>query len=273
MSKLKYYKPRTPSLRHRVTVSRSTLHKGKPHKPLTKGLIKTGGRNNQGRITSYHRGGGAKRLYRFIDFKRNEDSNYIGKVIRLEYDPNRTAFIALVYSKETNSYKYIIAPEKLEIGSTIQSSHKSDISIVTGNTLKLKHLPVNIPIHNIELYPGKGGQLVRSAGTYAEIVKKGDDGYASVSLPSGEVRYIRLDCKATVGIVSNYNHKNIKLGKAGASRWLGKRPVVRGVAMNPVDHPHGGGEGKTSGGRPSVTPWGRPTKGYKTRKKPNPWIV
>lgn len=257
---LKAYKPVTPSMRELKTVIEPLLWKGKSMKSLTKGINKSGGRNNLGRITSYHRGGGHKRKYRFIDFQRNTFEE--GRVIRLEYDPNRTGFIALVQSAE-NKHSYILAPEGIQLGQNLISGQQGDIQV--GNTLPLKSIPIGTTIHNIELSPGKGGQLCRAAGAQAQLIKKNDNGYAMIRLVSGELRLISLECKATIGSVSNFDHKNINLGKAGRSRWLGRRPVVRGVAMNPVDHPHGGGQGKTSGGRPSVTPWGWSTKGMKTR--------
>ena len=268
---LKKYKPITPSLRERLIVKRTELWKGKPFKKLVKGLTKTGGRNNQGRVTMFHIGGGHKRLYRIIDFKRNL-FNISGKVIRVEYDPNRSCWIALIYY--TNGvFSYIIAPNGLAIGDIVVSGE--NVSIKLGNSLPLKKIPIGTLIHNIELKPGKGGQLSRSAGSYAQLIKKEASSYGMIRLPSGEQRLISLECMATVGTVSNLDNKNINLGKAGAKRWLNRRPVVRGVAMNPVDHPHGGGEGRTSGGRPSVTPWGKATKGKPTRspKKKNPFIL
>ena len=258
---LKTFKPDTPGKRGLVQVSRANLWKGKPQKALTVGLKKTGGRNNTGRITSWHKGGGHKRSYRLVDFKRQRH-NISAKVERIEYDPNRTAFIALIrYSDDVLSY--IIAPEKLDVGATVISGENVDIK--PGNSMPLRDVPIGTFVHNIELKPGKGGQLIRSAGSYAQLAGK-DSGFALLKLRSGEVRLVPLNCYVTIGVVSNTDQKNIKYGKAGRSRWLGRRPVVRGVAMNPVDHPHGGGEGKTSGGRHPVTPWGKPTKGKKTRK-------
>lgn len=257
---LKTYKPVTPSLRELKSVVEPTLWKGKPVKGLTRGLTQSGGRNNLGRITTFHRGGGHKRKYRFIDFQRKTFET--GTIVRLEYDPNRTAYLALVES-EANQYSYILAPNGIQAGQTITSSAGADIQV--GNTLPIKNIPIGSVLHNIELHPGKGGQLCRAAGAQAQLIKKNEDGYAMIRLVSGELRLISLECKATLGAVSNADHKNVNLGKAGRSRWLGRRPVVRGVAMNPVDHPHGGGQGKTSGGRPSVTPWGWSTKGLKTR--------
>jgi large subunit ribosomal protein L2 len=257
---LKQFNPITPSLRELVQVDRSDLWKGKPFKSLTKGLVKSGGRNNRGRITAWHIGGGHKKLYRVIDFKRSKQDIY-ATVERIEYDPNRTSFIALVRYDDAH-FAYILAPQKLNIGDKIISSETADIKI--GNCLSLKNIPVGTNIHNVEMKPGKGGQIARSAGSCVELVGK-DSGYAQIKLMSGELRIVPLECKGTIGVLSNSDQKNIKLGKAGRSRWLGRKPVVRGVAMNPVDHPHGGGEGKTSGGRHPVTPWGKPTKGKKTR--------
>jgi large subunit ribosomal protein L2 len=258
---LKKYKPTTPSNRGLVQVDRADLWKGRPHKPLTKGLTKTGGRNNLGRITSWHRGGGHKRLYRIIDFKRNR-FDIEAVVERIEYDPNRTAYIALIKYTD-GEFSYILAPSKLAVGNKVITSAKADIQ--PGNCMPLRSIPVGTQVHNIEMKPGKGGQIARSAGAYAQLAGK-DNGYAQIKLRSGELRIVPLDCVATIGIVSNLEHQNETIGKAGRNRWLGRRPVVRGVAMNPIDHPHGGGEGKTSGGRHPVTPWGKPTKGKKTRK-------
>ncbi len=258
---LKHFNPITPSQRGLVQVDRKELWSGKPEKSLTKGLISTGGRNNAGRITCRHKGGGHKRLYRIIDFKRSK-LNIFAQVLRLEYDPNRTAFIALIeYDDKERSY--IIAPNGIKIGDKIISSSDADIKL--GNSIPLKNIPVGTILHNIEMKPKKGAQLARSAGNFVTLVGK-DSGYAQLRMPSGELRIVSLECRGTVGSVSNPDQKNIKIGKAGRSRWLGIRPTVRGVAMNPVDHPHGGGEGKTSGGRHPVTPWGKPTKGKKTRK-------
>ena len=257
---LKTFNPTSPSRRHLVQVDRSDLHKGRPEKGLTEGLTKKGGRNNTGRITMRRQGGGHKRLYRKIDFKRSK-RDMDATVLRLEYDPNRTAFIALIEYKDGEK-SYILAPQRLAVGDRVSSSDKADVK--PGNTMSLRVMPVGTIIHNIELKPGKGGQIARSAGTYAQLVGR-DSGYAQVRLKSGEMRMVHQDCLATVGAVSNPDHMNIKLGKAGRKRWLGKRPQVRGVAMNPVDHPHGGGEGRTSGGRHPVTPWGKPTKGARTR--------
>ncbi len=257
---LKTFNPTSPSRRHLVQVDRSDLHKGRPEKALTEGLTKKGGRNNTGRITMRRQGGGHKRLYRQVDFKRAK-LDVEATVLRLEYDPNRTAFIALVEYKDREK-AYILAPQRLAVGDVVISSDKADVK--PGNTMPLRVMPVGTIIHNIEMKPGKGGQIARSAGTYAQLVGR-DGGYAQIRLKSGEMRMIHQSCKATVGAVSNPDHMNINLGKAGRKRWLGKRPQVRGVAMNPVDHPHGGGEGRTSGGRHPVTPWGKPTKGARTR--------
>ncbi|NKD54986.1 MULTISPECIES: 50S ribosomal protein L2 [unclassified Haematospirillum] len=258
---LKTFNPVTPSTRQLVLVDRSGLWKGKPVKSLTEGLTKSGGRNNTGRITSWQRGGGHKRRYRIVDFKRNEKLGMSATVERLEYDPNRTAFIALV-TYEDGKQAYILAPQRLKAGDVVVAAEKADIK--PGNAMPLKNMPVGTIVHNVEMKQGKGGQIARSAGSYVQLVGK-DAGYAQLRLSSGEVRLVRGECMATVGAVSNPDHQNINLGKAGRSRWLGRRPHVRGVAMNPVDHPHGGGEGRTSGGRHPVTPWGKPTKGKKTR--------
>jgi large subunit ribosomal protein L2 len=257
---LKQYKPTTPGQRQLVTVDRSELWKGKPEASLTEGLRKKGGRNNLGRITVRFRGGGHKRRYRMIDFKRNK-FDVAATVERLEYDPNRTAFIALV-RYEDGEKAYILAPQRLAVGDTVIAGEKVDIK--PGNALPLKNIPVGTVVHNVELKQGKGGQIARSAGTYVQLVGK-DQGYAQIRLSSGELRIVRGECMATIGAVSNPDQQNISLGKAGRTRWLGFRPHVRGVAMNPIDHPHGGGEGRTSGGRHPVTPWGKPTKGKKTR--------
>ena len=258
---LKTYKPTSPSRRNLVQVDRSELYKGRPEKSLTEGLSKKGGRNNMGRITARRKGGGHKRLYRMVDFKRSK-LDVLATVERIEYDPNRTAFIAfVVYADGEKSY--ILAPQRLAIGDKIISASAS-ADIKPGNTMPLRGMPVGTIIHNVEMKPGKGGQIARSAGGYAQLVGR-DGGYAQVRLKSGELRAIHQECRATVGAVSNPDHMNINLGKAGRKRWLGVRPSVRGVAMNPVDHPHGGGEGRTSGGRHPVTPWGKPTKGAKTR--------
>jgi large subunit ribosomal protein L2 len=258
---LKNFRPMTPSMRQLVLVDRSELHKGKPVKQLTKGLSKKGGRNNHGRITVRHRGGGHKRSYRTVDFKRRK-FDVPATVERLEYDPNRTAFIALL-KYDDGELAYILAPQRLNPGDQVIAGERADIK--PGNAMPMRNMPVGTVIHNIEMKPGKGGQLARSAGNYAQLIGK-DAGYALLRLSSGEQRMVRGECMATVGAVSNPDNKNINLGKAGRKRWLGRRPHVRGVAMNPVDHPHGGGEGRTSGGRHPVSPWGVPTKGKRTRK-------
>jgi len=258
---LKTYRPITPSLRQLVIVDRSQLWKGGPLKALTEGLNKTGGRNNNGRITTRHIGGGHKRRYRLIDFHRRK-ADVPATVERLEYDPNRTAFIALV-RYEDGEHAYILAPQRLKVGDSVVSG--SYVDIKPGNAMPLKNIPVGTIVHNVEMKPGAGGKIARAGGTFVQLVGK-DAGYALLRLASGEVRMVRGDCMASIGAVSNADEKNINLGKAGRKRWLGVRPTVRGVAMNPIDHPHGGGEGRTSGGRHPVTPWGKGTKGNKTRK-------
>lgn len=258
---LKKFKPYTPSRRHLVLVDKGELHKGRPVKTLTEGLKKKGGRNAAGRMTIRHRGGGHKQRYRFIDFKR-KNYDMPATVERLEYDPNRTAFIALI-KYENGDLAYILAPQRLKAGDVVVSGVKADIK--PGNAMQLKNIPVGTLVHNIELKPGKGAQLIRSAGTFAQIAGRDGD-YTQLKLKSGEMRVVRSECFATVGAVSNADHKNENSGKAGRSRWLGQRPHVRGVAMNPVDHPHGGGEGKTSGGRNPVSPWGYTAKGGRTRR-------
>lgn len=267
---LKTFKPATPGLRQLIIVDRSELYKGKPEKSLTVGLTKTGGRDNFGHVTSRRIGGGHKRKYRVIDFKRNK-FDCEATVERIEYDPNRTSFIALI-NYEDGEKAYILAPQRLKAGDKVVSSEKADIK--PGNAMPLRSMPVGTIVHNVELKVGKGGQLVRSAGCYAQVVGK-DGGYAQLKLSSGELRIVREECLATVGAVSNPDNQNVSLGKAGRARWMGARPVTRGVAMNPVDHPHGGGEGRTSGGRHPVTPWGKPTKGAKTRsnKKTDRFIM
>ena len=260
---LKNYKPTTPGQRQLVLVDRSGLYKGKPVKQLTEGLNKTGGRNNYGRVTARHRGGGHKRSYRKIDFKRNRYDEQ-AKVVRIEYDPNRTAFIALV-EYANGDLSYIIAPQRLAEGDVISSS-REQLDVKPGNAMPLSVMPIGTIIHNVEMKPGKGGQIARAAGTYAQLVGR-DQSYAMLRLKSGEMRMVRGECMATVGAVSNPDNMNQNFGKAGRMRWKGRRPVVRGVVMNPVDHPHGGGEGRTSGGRHPVTPWGKPTKGKRTRGK------
>ncbi len=259
---LKTFKPTTPGQRQLVLIDRGDLWKGKPEKSLTEGLTEKGGRNNHGRITARRRGGGHKRRYRVIDFKRRK-FDVPGTVERLEYDPNRSAFIALLRYAD-DELVYILAPQRLQAGDAVVSGEKVDIK--PGNAMPMKNIPVGTIIHNIEMKPGQGGKLARAAGTFVQLVGK-DAGYAQLRLSSGERRMARAECMATIGAVSNPDNKNQNMGKAGRSRWLGKRPSVRGVAMNPVDHPHGGGEGRSSGGRDPVTPWGVPTKGKRTRKK------
>ena len=257
---LKQFNPVTPSLRGTVLINRSELWKGKPIKTLTEGKHRTGGRNNHGRTTSFFRGGGHKQTYRFVDFKRRK-FDMSATVERIEYDPNRSAFIALVKYDDAE-LAYILAPQRLKSGDKIVAGQKVDIK--PGNAMPLSGMPVGTIVHNVELKIGGGGKMARAAGTYAQLVGK-DSGYAQIKLQSGELRMVRAECMATVGAVSNPDRQNEKLGKAGRNRWLGRRPHNRGVVMNPVDHPHGGGEGRTSGGRHPVTPWGKPTKGYKTR--------
>ena len=259
---LKTYRPVTPSMRQLVLVDRSELWRGKPVKALTEGLSKSGGRNNLGRITAWHRGGGHKRRYRLIDFKRRK-FGVPGLVERLEYDPNRSAFIALIKYAD-DELAYILAPQRLQPGDRVIADERVDVK--AGNAAPLKNSPIGTILHNVELKPGKGGQLARSAGTYVQLVGRDSD-HAQLRLSSGEIRRVRAECMASIGAVSNPDHQNINYGKAGRMRWLGRRPTVRGVAMNPVDHPHGGGEGRTSGGRHPVTPWGKPTKGARTRSK------
>jgi large subunit ribosomal protein L2 len=257
---LKHFNPTSPSRRGLVLVDRSELHKGRPEKSLVEGLNKSGGRGGGGRIAVRFRGGGAKRLYRIVDFKRRK-WGIAATVERLEYDPNRSAFIALVKYAD-GELAYILAPQRLAVGDEVIAAEKVDVK--PGNAAPLRGLPIGAIIHNVELKPMKGGQIARSAGAYAQLVGR-DAGYAQIRLNSGELRMVPDGCMATVGAVSNPDHMNEVLGKAGRVRHKGRRPHVRGVAMNPVDHPHGGGEGKTSGGRHPVTPWGKPTKGRKTR--------
>ena len=266
---LKQYKPVTSSQRGLVLVDRSELWKGKPVKALTEGLTGKGGRNNAGRITVRRRGGGHKRRYRIVDFKRRK-LDMAATVERLEYDPNRSAFIALI-RYEDGELAYILAPQRLRAGDQVISGNRVDIK--PGNCMPMENIPVGTIIHNIEMKPGRGGQIARSAGTYAQLVGK-DSGFAQLRLSSGEVRMVPAKCVATIGAVSNPDNQNTNKAKAGRNRWLGKRPSVRGVAMNPVDHPHGGGEGRSSGGRHPVTPWGVPTKGKRTRgKKPSDKLI
>lgn len=259
---IKVVKPTSPGRRFQTYLTFDELTDKEPEKSLVVSLPKSGGRNNLGRITARHRGGGHKRKYRIIDFKRDKDG-IPAKVAAIEYDPNRSAHIALLHYVDGEK-RYILAPNNLKVGDTVISG--SGVEVRTGNALPLREIPLGTHVHNIELYPGHGGQLARGAGTYAQVMAK-EGKYAQVKLPSGEVRMILLECKATIGQVGNLDHENVSIGKAGRSRWMGRRPKVRGVAMNPVDHPHGGGEGKSSGGRHPVTPWGVPTKGYKTRKR------
>ena len=257
------FKPTSPGLRDMAVSSFEEITKTQPEKSLTVSVKRSGGRNSQGRITIRHRGGGAKRKYRIIDFKRDKDG-IPGRVASIEYDPNRTSNIALINYVDGEK-RYILAPHNLKVGDMIESGEQSDIKI--GNCLKLKDMPVGTTVHNIELQPGKGGQLVRSAGTSAQLMAK-EGLFAQLKLPSGEFRLIRVECRATIGQVGNISHELITIGKAGKTRHLGFRPAVRGSAMNPVDHPHGGGEGRTGIGKPSpVTPWGKPALGLKTRKK------
>jgi large subunit ribosomal protein L2 len=257
---LKQYNPTSPGRRTLVLIDRSELHKGRPEKSLVEGLTKSGGRGGGGRIAVRFRGGGHKKLYRVIDFKRRK-FDVVGTVQRIEYDPNRTAFIALVQYAD-GELAYILAPQRLKAGDEVVASEKADVK--PGNAMPLRGMPIGTIIHNVELKPLKGGQIARSAGAYAQLVGR-DSGYAQIRLNSGELRMVMDTCMATVGAVSNQDHMNEVLGKAGRARHKGRRPHVRGVAMNPVDHPHGGGEGRTSGGRNPVTPWGKPTKGARTR--------
>ena len=260
---IKRYNPTSPGRRHMTVSTFEEITKKKPERSLVVILKKNSGRNNEGRITVRHRGGANKRKYRIIDFKRDKD-NVPAKVAAIEYDPNRTANIALLHYRDGEK-RYIIAPHGLQVGDTVVSGE--DVDIKVGNALPLRNIPTGTIIHNIELYPGRGGQLVRAAGNAAQLMAKEGD-FAQIRLPSGEVRMVRLECRATIGQVGNLDHENISIGKAGRKRHMGIRPTVRGSAMNPVDHPHGGGEGKAPVGRPApVTPWGKPTLGYKTRKK------
>jgi large subunit ribosomal protein L2 len=267
---IKKLSPTSPARRYQTYLTNDDLTTDRPHKPLLTSKKRAGGRNNLGKMTVRHRGGGHKRHYRIIDFKRDK-FGVPGKVATIEYDPNRSARIALINYADGEK-RYIIAPAGLQVGQTIVSGPEADI--LTGNALPIKNIPLGTQIHNIELKPGKGGQMARSAGSFAQLVAR-DGEVAQLRLPSGEIRTVSVNCMATVGQVGNVERENVSLGKAGRSRWLGKRPAVRGVAMNPVDHPHGGGEGKTSGGRHPVTPWGQPTRGYKTRnnKRTDKFIV
>jgi len=258
---LKTYNPTSPGRRQLITTDRSELWTGKPVKTLTEGLTKKGGRNNAGRITAFHRGGGHKRSYRIVDFRRTRWDD-VATVERLEYDPNRTAWIALL-KYEDGELAYIVAPQRLAAGDKVVSTLGS-ADVKPGNAMPLERMPVGTIVHNVEMKPRKGGQIARSAGTYAQYVGR-DAGWAILRLNSGEQRRVHGTCLATVGAVSNQDHANTSIGKAGRARWLGHKPVNRGVTMNPVDHPHGGGEGRTSGGRHPVSPWGKPTKGKRTR--------
>ncbi len=267
---IKKLTPTSPARRYQTYLTNDELTTETPHKPLLDSKKRTSGRNNNGRITVRHRGGGHKRHYRIIDFKRDK-FGIPGKVATIEYDPNRSARIALINYADGEK-RYILCPVGLTVGQEIVSGPESDI--LTGNALPIKNIPLGTQIHNIEMRPGKGGQMARSAGSFAQLVAK-EGGNAQLRLPSGEIRIVTIDCMATIGQVGNVEHENVSLGKAGRTRWKGIRPTVRGVAMNPVDHPHGGGEGKTSGGRNPVTPWGKPTRGYKTRnnKRTDKFIV
>src|SRR5271166_4253991 len=267
---IKSYNPTTPTRRFQTVVSREDITKQTPEKSLVVGGRKTGGRNSTGRVTSRFRGGGHKQAYREIDFKRDK-FGILAKVAAIEYDPNRSARIALLHYVDGEK-RYILSPAGLQVGRTVKSGPEADILV--GNSLPLKNIPAGTVVHNIELKPGKGGQMARSAGAQAQLVSREGD-FAFLKLPSGETRKVLIDCAATIGQVGNVEHENVSLGKAGRSRWLGRRPHNRGVSMNPVDHPHGGGEGKTSGGRHPATPWGQPTRGYKTRnnKRTDKFIV
>ncbi len=267
---IKTYRPVTPTRRFQTSVSRDDITKDKPEKSLVAGKQRTGGRNSLGLVSIRFRGGGHKKSYRNIDFKRDK-TGIPAKVAAIEYDPNRSARIALLHYADGEK-RYIIAPAGLEVGRTVSSGAEADILV--GNALPLKNIPAGTVVHAIELRPGKGAQMARSAGTQAQLVSKEGE-YALLKLPSGEIRRVHVDCMASVGQVGNVDHENVSIGKAGRTRWLGRRPHNRGVTMNPVDHPHGGGEGKTSGGRNPVTPWGQPTRGFKTRnnKRTDKWIV
>jgi len=268
---VKKFRPLTPTLRYKTLPDFSELTTNRPEKSLTERKRSTGGRNNQGRISAWQRGGGHRRKYRIIDFRRRK-LNIPARVATIEYDPNRSARIALL-SYADGEKRYILAPLGLKVGDTVMAGPEADVR--PGNALPLRNIPLGTGVHNLELIPGKGGQVARGAGSECQLVAK-EGNYAQVKMPSGEVRMFHLDCYCTIGQVGNLDHENIVIGKAGKSRWLGRRPTVRGVAMNPIDHPMGGGEGKSSGGRHPTTPWGKPTKGYKTRKKnklSNRWIV
>ena len=259
---IKKHKPTSPGRRFSTWSDRAEVTRSEPEKSLVRGLTKSGGRNSYGRITSRHRGGGAKRKYRIIDFKRTKDG-IPAKVASIEYDPNRTAYIALLHYADGEK-RYILAPSRLRLGATVVSGANADI--VVGNALPLRNIPTGTVVHNVELEPGRGGQMGRSAGTSIQLMAKEGE-HATLRLPSGEMRMVSVDCRATVGTIGNVEHQNIDIGKAGRNRHKGKRPQTRGTAMNPVDHPHGGGEGSTTPGRHPVTPWGVPTLGYPTRKK------
>jgi len=259
---MKKYKPTTPTLRYRTVTDFTGLTKKTPEKSLLQPIKKSGGRNNAGRMTMRRMGGGHKRRYRNVDFKRDK-FDIPAKIVSVEYDPNRSAFISLLHYRDGEK-RYILAPHGIKIGDTVISGPGVDIH--PGNALPLEKIPTGLFVHNIELIRGRGGQMARSAGSYAQLMAK-EGNYALLRLPSCEIRMVRKECYATIGQVSNVEHENVSLGKAGRARWLGRRPKVRGVAMNPIDHPLGGGEGRSSGGRHPVTPWGKPTKGYKTRKK------
>lgn len=259
---LKSFKPNTPGQRFKTVNSFNEVTASKPERSLLEPLSKSGGRNNNGRVTSRRRGGGHKRAYRIIDFKRNK-FDIPAKVASIQYDPNRSAFIALLNYVDGEK-RYIIAPLGLKVNDTVVSGENVDVRV--GNAMPLANIPLGTTVHNVELKAGKGGQMARSAGMGVQLMAR-EGHYATLRMPSGEVRMVRVECRATIGQVGNLDHENIKIGKAGRSRWLGRRPKVRGVAMNPIDHPMGGGEGKSSGGRHPSTPWGKPTKGYKTRKK------
>jgi large subunit ribosomal protein L2 len=267
---IKSFRPTTPTRRFQTYVTRENITKDRPEKSLVEGKKRTGGRDSRGRISSRFIGGGAKQAYRLIDFKRDK-IGVTAKVASIEYDPNRSARIALLHYTDGEK-RYIIAPVGLEVGRTVTSGPEADILL--GNALPLKNIPGGTVVHNIELRPGKGAQMARSAGAQAQLISK-EGGIALLKLPSGEIRRVPVECMATIGQVGNVEHENVSLGKAGRSRWLGRMPHNRGVTMNPVDHPHGGGEGKTSGGRHPVTPWGQPTRGFKTRnnKRTDRWIV
>ncbi|MFH1574834.1 MAG: 50S ribosomal protein L2 [Acidobacteriota bacterium] len=258
---IKKYRPTSPGIRYRTTLVQEELSKDRPLKRLTQGRRRISGRDNKGHLQIWHRGGGHKRLFRIIDFRRDK-RDIPARVESIEYDPNRSARIALLTYADGEK-RYMLAPNGLAVGQTVVAGVGADILV--GNALPLQNIPLGTMVHNIELRKGKGGQMARAAGVAAQLLAK-EGGYAQLKMPSGEVRMVHLECYATIGQVGNLDHENISIGKAGRTRWLGRRPTVRGVAMNPIDHPHGGGEGKTSGGRHPVTPWGKPTKGYKTRK-------